>query len=348
MSVVADPDMGFAPLRSAYPRATLGPRSRAELLRKLDAEESRVRRELTSPEADWPDLARLASAERSAMPAARDAKRLARILTRFPVRVVSGESLTRVLEVGLLSRQRRGQVTALQWMKSQEDWVAVLCGLPYLRRYVPRIDLGSGRSKALLVFDGAALAARGDARFLPRDSGAIFRDHFPFADWSRRAQRSHPELRGTSLQPSFLAIQRIARSPALMGAVRRGMQRVYECLAHSREDAEALLGALLSEACAARFGADESRPWFEPIWPELSLGGAIEPRQIACVIAHADTLPKHLRRGSSGSPIIERLTGPAPDSPAAVLADHLSGYARISGAETLLSSAVSALRALPS
>ncbi len=226
----------------------------------------------------------------------RQARRLANIFLRNPLKVVDLQDVPRILSEGLLSRRRRNRHTILDTLKIHEDRIHLACGLPYKRRL--SANQRDNAPKAMILFFGEMLWQRVDFLLSITDTGVLFRENNYFGQWIRQMNQRFRETYGTPLQPSRLAVDRLASSPEFIATTRQTMRRVYKMSSLPERKAKNYLTSLLLNhfPLSGAEGGWMSEAWVEPgLLPELHVGGEISPsaiKAVCCAEEEVETLQK--------------------------------------------------------
>lgn len=226
----------------------------------------------------------------------RQARDLADVFLRNPLKVVDLKDVPRILSEGLLSRRRRNRHTILDTLKTHEDRIHLACGLPYKRRL--SANQRDSAPKAMILFSGETLWHRVDYSISITDTGVLFRENNFFGEWIRQMNQRFREAYGTQLQPSRLAVDRLAVSPGFIAATRETMRRVYKMSSLPERRAKNHLTSLLLKHFPFSDAADGwmSEAWVEPgLLPELHVGGEIDPcaiKAVCCAEEEVETFRK--------------------------------------------------------
>ena len=226
----------------------------------------------------------------------RHARHLADVFLRNPLKIVDLEDVPRILSEGLLSRRNRNRHTILDTLKTHEDRIHLSCGLPYKRRL--SVNQRDSRPKAMILFFGELLWQRVDFSISITDTGVLFRENNFFGEWIRQMNQRFRETYGTQLQPSRLAVDRLASSPKFIAATRQTMRHVYKLSSLPKRKAKNHLTSLLLNHFPLSGGEDGwmSEAWVEPgLLPELHVTGEIDPsaiKAVCCAEEEVETLRK--------------------------------------------------------
>ena len=232
----------------------------------------------------------------------RQAKYLAAMFLRNPIKIVDLEDIPRILREGLLSRRRRGCATILDMMKGHENTIHLACGLPYRCRFDPVLDLNGGNPKAIVSFWGEALWTRRDFAISITDTGVLFRENNLFSQWIRAMNCRYKQIYGTQMHPSRLAINTISTSTKLLTATRERMDRIYRDTMLDLPQAMAHLTSLLREyfPFTGNYTGWLSEAWVQPgLLPEVRVSNVVNPsgiKAVYCSEADVRFVEKELRR----------------------------------------------------
>lgn len=272
----------------------------------------------------------------------RQARHLADVFLRNPLKVVNLEDVPRILSEGLLSRRRRNRHTILDTLKTHEDRIHLSCGLPYRRRL--SVNQRDGGPKAMILFFGEMLWQRVDFSISITDTGVLFRENNFFGEWIRQMNHRFRETYGTQLQPSRLAVDRLASSPTFIAATRQTMLHVYKLSSLPERKAKHHLTSLLLNHFPLSGDGWLSEAWVEPgLLPELHVSGEINPgaiKAVCCAEEEVETLQKAMP--SLTIPIIP-IKGRR-GSNELHIADVVSAYGAATGAWTSLAEYANWLR----
>ena len=261
------------------------------------------------------------------------ARHLADIFLRNPLKVVDLQDVPRILSEGLLSRRRRNRNTILDTLKTHEDRIHLACGLPYKRRL--SANQRDGAPKAMILFSGEALWHRLDFSISITDTGVLFRENNFFGEWIRQMNQRFRETYGTQLQPSRLAVDTLASSPGFIAATRQTMLRVYKMSSLPQRKVKSHLTSLLLNHFPLS-GAEDvwmSEAWVEPgLLPELHVGGEINPsaiKAVCCAEEEVETLQKAIPSLSIPIIPIKNMRGRSTDLH---ISDVVNAYGSATGA----------------
>lgn len=271
----------------------------------------------------------------------RHARHLADVFLRNPLKVVDLEDVPRILSEGLLSRRRRNRHTILDTLKTHEDRIHLSCGLPYKRRL--SVEQRESGPKAMILLFGEMLWQRVDFSISITDTGVLFRENNFFGEWIRQMNHRFRETYGTRLQPSRLAVDRLASSPKFITATRQTMQRVYKMSSLRKRKAKNHLTSLLLDHFPLSGDGWLSEAWVEPgLLPELHVSGEIDPtaiKAICCAEEEVETLQKAV--ASLTIPIIPIKNGRGRELQ---ISDVVDAYASATGARPSLADYANWLR----